>query len=356
MMNHPYKVGDIVVPINDNKENIFGYAPAMDELIGIPILVENGGLYKTHKFTFAGGFFWEPTDLRLATEREKVNFMAKKPIKKLIKKPKKKSLYNLLSEIIARGRAGTSSYALRFKSGDTFNVNDVCNARMRWTHQNARDECLEVVQDIKFAQKEWLDIRLSHKFNLYVKYILNESPWADCFITKRVSDAKRYGVKLNLEYPVSALMGAVIALREGWEYGNKLKLFSEFKKKGYSGNVCYLFSSYIQENNTGSFSLCGMTSGHQVLNNQMDWEILKKFFKTGYSSKGKKSFCFTKQTGYAVFCEIDPTMYNGVPKNPVEKVFNGLLGIPPKKGFGREYYILKKKGIMFADWLAKELE
>jgi len=374
-----YKVGDLVTIVDVVTRNALGVNGIMEAMLGQTQKIRR---IDGKNIELDQGYKWQAVHIRLATEEEMVDWeaeVAPEPVDdipvwhkmplldlppvaaKKVKPPKpvkRKNLYSLLKEEMD-GESGTVSYALRFKKReDKFHAKDVCNARMKWEYgANPRiegDEMTEIVMDVKVAITNYFkkDLVGEKNFKQYMKYILNDSPWASCFITKRVSDAIQHGVKFNLGMDVSALIGAAIALREGWEYKPKLNTFAALMKKGYSGNVSYLVSAYMRQVGD-KWTVLGMNSGHHVLSVGMEWEDLRKFFREGYSP-ADKPIRTNAEGSYRVFNRIART--EGVVEN-VTKVFARIgKAKVVGEGWGREVILPDNAGIVLADALTIELK
>lgn len=321
----------------------------------------HGALYE---ILYRGGavHFTYEHNIRLATQEEamavgyewKGEDVVKKPLKPKKKKrvPRKPALSTVLKKATHGG--GVSSYALRFSHrGDKVHANDVCNARMKWPNWEGKAEgetLNEIVMDVNKTISKRFNAKERRQFLPYLNFILNDSPWAKCFITKSTSVAMRHGVKFNVDMGVSQLMGAAIALREGWEYGWKIPMFNKLLKK-YPPIVAYMVASYFCPVKNG-LSPDGFRSSHQVLSHAMSWEKLKKFLKNGYAKDGKP-IRTVYENDYQVFNTIAPNEYDGHSLgNQFRKASQPIV---KGKGFGEVHSYPKDRGIMLADWLVKEL-
>lgn len=76
----------------------------------------------------------------------------------------------------------------------------------------------------------------------YLNYILNESIFSDCFITKRVQDAVKYGVKCNTKHTLSYYVTGCVAIRVAWEYTLHLHLWYKLYKDGVHPDIALIIS------------------------------------------------------------------------------------------------------------------
>lgn len=247
-----------------------------------------------------------------------------------IKKKKLSLRAQLNAQVAKKPHAGVASYALRFrKTGTRFHINDACHASMRWMgHEQTEGNELS---EIALSVSHWLSrINKSNvkAYRAYVKYILNESPWAKCFLTKQVGAAINHGVLMNVDLHLSMLVGAAIALRGGWEYQDKLPLFLNCIKKGYSGHVAYLVSGHLGRDSKDKFYVTGFNGGHQVLSGiYQSWEHIRKFFREGYAGDFDGVRKSPNQTRYSVFGAIegDCAAFNYYTKEVPKKALSTTL-------------------------------
>jgi hypothetical protein len=179
---------------------------------------------------------------------------AKKAVakKKVVKKVKPKSLALLLKKAVA-GEFARCHFAIRFTGGDRFYEDAPCHAQFKrpWRGKIDSTNVLEAVEHIQENLDHIINVRPENQtkesttkaYKAYVKWMLNESPWKDCFITKSVSHALRYGVYYNVDMNHACLLSAAVALRIGSEYTNMLYQFQDHLSKGKSPLVSWLLAN-----------------------------------------------------------------------------------------------------------------
>lgn len=116
----------------------------------------------------------------------------------------------------------------------------------------------------------------------YLNYLFNDSPWADSFLTKDAQEALDKGVLMNCERPISEVMGAATALREGIEQKNRLPLFNEMLEAGYHGNVAYLVAASCKRAGNVFVADAPVNSNHVALHTNLDKDALLSFFLNGW--------------------------------------------------------------------------
>lgn len=123
---------------------------------------------------------------------------------------------------------------------------------------------------------------------LYLHYLFNDSPWASGFITKDVQEALDKGVLMNCNVPISQVVGAATALREGIEQRNRLPLFQEMMEAGYHGNVAYLVAASCKRVGQSFVADAPQNSNHVALHTNLDKDALISFFLHGWPDLGRK--------------------------------------------------------------------
>lgn len=102
-------------------------------------------------------------------------------------------------------------------------------------------------------------------FKRYLKFILSESIFRGAFITKRVSDAFRYGIKMDVDAPANCIQAAMTAVRRGWEFPHKLVAWDVLVKGGVAPNFALGLSDFVnQYDKHMSFRPSGSQSGHEA--------------------------------------------------------------------------------------------
>lgn len=103
-------------------------------------------------------------------------------------------------------------------------------------------------------------------FNKYLKFIMNESFVKDAFNTKRVCDAKRYGVSLNVDVPANILWVAALAIRRAWEFPEKIRTWDFFCRAGVHPQIALTLCEFFQltSENLWRFYSGGMFNNHEI--------------------------------------------------------------------------------------------
>ena len=218
---------------------------------------------------------------------------------------------------------GTCSYALFLKDKTVaINIADACHARLR-----SAVPVTDVVLSLKghYDQSE-----RKEAYKKWVHYILNKSPWAVAFRTKRTTDAIENGVYMNVDCPHDIVVAAAIALRIGSEYAyRQLPIFDALINEGLTANQAFLASSFLQhfQDAKGNLSIyyCANGGGHHVLAQSMYFDTLVSFMEKGYPlDKFKDAKTLSKgSTNYNITAPISDS-YKSKRDTPVSAVIKGM--------------------------------
>lgn len=142
---------------------------------------------------------------------------------------------------------GTAAYTfLRREGGFYTNLSAACSASLR---SYAPKDLLYIVH--RAYNLEYKHLGLTEDIvNDYYHWLLNESPWAEAFLTKKVLYAKRYGVEMDTSKNGGLVYGATIACRI-WEWPAVIVAWSKLSKLGVGKNFAFLLGHYITVGSEG---------------------------------------------------------------------------------------------------------
>jgi hypothetical protein len=219
---------------------------------------------------------------------------------------KKTLAEELIAKVNAVGGAGTCSYAIEFASGHRrFQSNDACHARMRWgkdygNNDKDGDKVVAVACNIHGHIKNIGPNNLE-AYTAFVKYMLNDSPWADAWLTKDVDEAMKGCAMMDVTKHFSYVCSAAIALRTGSEYPRFLKVFKQLIDMKYSPNVAYIMSQMTTVGNNGSYDITGQGGSHHVFHNHMDLSKVVAFFDDKKLNVENKPYNESEKQMYTIF-------------------------------------------------------
>ena len=232
------------------------------------------------------------------------------PIKPLPEPPKNS---DIRSELAKRARVGDSSercnYSIEFDNGKIrHQAPDACHARFRWMGgydgDGLVDKIVNIALNIKAHHKR-MDDKTQKHHERFIQYMLNDSPWAFCFVTKDVKEALEVGILMDVNQNVSHIVGAAMSLRLATEWPDVLIPFCDVLDKGYSGNVAFLCSGHLMKGKVTQWP------GHASLTSSLGTKAVTQFFKEGYTRKLPPIAQDKTQTSYQVWGEISPGYGHG---------------------------------------------
>lgn len=85
-------------------------------------------------------------------------------------------------------------------------------------------------------------------FKKYIKFIMQESIFKDAFITKRICDAKRYGIEMDVSVAGNITLAAMICIRRGWELVTRLNAWNFLVENGVCPHIALALSNFLSYN------------------------------------------------------------------------------------------------------------
>lgn len=110
----------------------------------------------------------------------------------------------------------------------------------------------------------------------YLTWVMNDSPWSQYIITKKLADGKKHGVLINADIPDNALMCTFYALRYPTEYPATIRRWKEWVDAGMNPTGAYFAAE------TANFEEDQLTPHHGLLDTgKMNLDDLKNFINHG---------------------------------------------------------------------------
>jgi hypothetical protein len=192
------------------------------------------------------------------------------------------SLGEKLRKQVGNGEgARTCSYAMRRTDGvEKFHVRDVCHARLSYGPFS------EIVLDVAEHLAEAED---KEAYKDWVHWVLNASPMAKCFITKRIEDAMREGVYLDVTQPHSWNVTAAVLLRMGSEYPQRLKVWKTLVENKVDKGIAWLLMSFYVPAAGGMYMQSNNGGGHDIVSPVFGFMQTLAFLKNGPINPGPAS-------------------------------------------------------------------
>lgn len=142
---------------------------------------------------------------------------------------------------------GTAAYTYLSRDGRYItDLSAACSASLR---SYAPKDLLYIVHRAYNLEHKHLGLT-EDIVNDYYHWLLNESPWAEAFLTKKVLYAKRYGVEMDTSKNGGLVYGATIACRI-WEWPAVIVAWSALHNQGVGKNFAFLLGHYITVGSSG---------------------------------------------------------------------------------------------------------
>lgn len=291
----PLKVGDKVVAVSTEVSfKKHGTAMQMTQAVAGKLVMKVANIGERNPshvqmeidpVNLPWGFNWDISDLVFADGSPigggaPVKSLSKAP-NKPVEPPKKKELPDIYKELDKASGGSLNDWIVLFKGKEEYTkfFNAPCFAQFN----NMNGAIERLVISLKNARVCYKVASNNQEiFEQYVDYIYNRSPWADCFINKKdIKQVLDEGYELNPEFGISRLVGAAIAIRDGYEYQNRLVVFKHFVEEGFSESVAHLLAFCLNFDGD-SFNVSSMTNSHTIFDGGQVAEELFKFYREGY--------------------------------------------------------------------------
>ena len=198
-------------------------------------------------------------------------------------------------------RVSGNGYAFGFSSGhEVFNPEKACYSSLGGSilidQEKGRDSVMTYFVSMVFNMS---DVYKKDEHIKFLNWVLNDSPWADCFHTKCGVEAYSLGVICNITSPANKLIGGLSAIREVNEFAVVVKGWDFLVSLGVHPDMAYLISYYfdgVSRHEKGmdykfdNFKMRAHSDAHQPLHPVcMDKHALRNYFNhTPDKSQTKK--------------------------------------------------------------------
>lgn len=292
-------------PVDNNWHSCF--VVDMLRLIGTELEVTGIDLEKNGVHLYPGGWQWSPLSLDKVEDMNKdINGFTRDELRRIASKKNipgrgnmtkmelfnaiyglkpvevdKKEKLSLGKELLSKiKKNSTCHYAYLSGKVKVYQNDDICHARLR---SNNIDEA---VLNIKW---HYDNHKNKEKYKWFVMWMIKDSPFKNCFITKNWQDAYEDGVYLNCNESINRIVTSAIALRGGSEYPTALSLMHEFVEEGYDPVISWFLSYQFNKEGKNWYYSGDGGGAHKVFAiSTASTENMKKFFKEGFHIKQDK--------------------------------------------------------------------
>ena len=132
----------------------------------------------------------------------------------------------------------------------------------------SRVECRESFAIIALVELEKIQKdRHAKGFTIpYYRWLLNDSPYAECFITKDAKEAIQYGIICKTNVPSNLLVGGLVASRYPWEYAqNNYRAWCELYKRGVHPSMAFVMCHAVYQEREGKLQWGDGLYGHNSM-------------------------------------------------------------------------------------------
>jgi hypothetical protein len=197
---------------------------------------------------------------------------------------------------------------------------DVCHARL---NEAGYDECALWVNHNCHMDTD--EMKEAHK--AFVDWQINRGPFKDCYLTKDIDVAFKYGVLLDTKnFPIHQLKGAAIMLRTGTEYKGLLYSWWALRKEGISESAAYLTACQaLQNGKGGAIRALNVSGAHHIMQRGQGMDQIRDRFTTPMTAKWE-GVPYAKQKGFGDGAAIN-TNFAGVPNLGSKDIINFTVDV-----------------------------
>lgn len=177
------------------------------------------------------------------------------------KKPAKKAPQSVMVEAaqkVIQGNGASLCSWVQWNVGDSnpkLHRGDICYASF-YNYGGIKEARITVrPRDLALCDKE--------SAMTFWKWLINDSFWAKCFVTKSVANGLKNGFRMDMKQPFLLIHGAAIAIRMCWEKKTNMKTWNFLVSKGVDPHVAHAFTHVFSHARDNQFSL-NVLHGHAL--------------------------------------------------------------------------------------------
>jgi len=175
------------------------------------------------------------------------------------------------------------NYGIGFGDGTTYTVMvRYCHAWLQ--NYDARKPPAVITNKIQLKRPGCIDKEGMEK---YYNYLFNDSPFAECYVTKTLSDALNKGITLRTTPPANLVCAAAIATRQAWEYPDVATSLNNMIGFGIEPRKAHIAAHLITVDSEGGFSSSRRAHHVAVSSCYFSKESIKNFLSGTLPKKDK---------------------------------------------------------------------
>lgn len=305
-----FQVGDqvLITNLNENVNDNPGVVPRMFDYIGQVFTIrriDNTRIYFEEVYTFCFHPDWLMAIENKEKEgKEKIN---KEAIEKSIAECRK-----VLRKYAGKNSTAVCGFAYSYmKEGEKqINVEDcsrsICHAPLKtYSNKTTIYGLVDWIGNYKVKVKE--QNLLIYK--QYIKWILNKSPVASTFLTKRLSTAFSDGVLYDVSKGSNQIALAAVMMRMGTEYQCNLPIMQLARDEGFSWEISFLLFCLFKQYKDSVYQ-SNRIAGHHILRYDMKVGQVIQFLSNKFQFSKQKPYS-ESNNGYHIETEIDKLKVEG---------------------------------------------
>ena len=227
----------------------------------------------------------DPVTGRFAVRKQEI---VKQHVDKLLK------IRNNFREKVGNS-SGTCHYATVLDNWELQEqIQDICHARLR-PRKDARYIILDAMQHFNDMKEKEKPI-----YKKWMKYLVNDSPFAEAFLTKNIKEGIELGFILDTSKGKDQIYCAAIAMRTAHEFRYILNAWKEMEGYHIPPLARFMLAHSMQFDKEGNVSP-GCRSGHHIVfSSRLSLDDFKKTLKrNAMHDKGK---AFNSDDAYRMAC------------------------------------------------------
>lgn len=153
---------------------------------------------------------------------------------------------------------------------------------------------------------ERMNYRTEDSEEVYLNYLLNDSPFANAFVTKDAKEAlAQECVVARADLPSNIMAAGLVSTRRVWEFPHISRITADLIKHGVNPDLAFLISHYCYPSDgLKQFAWCNKPSQHNSIDvTVMDKKAIKRFLDHK-PLKTKLNSNYSKSSDYRGYCEM----------------------------------------------------
>jgi len=188
-------------------------------------------------------------------------------------------------------------------------ANDVCHYRL---YNNTEERLASIYNSFSPYFRSGSVVYLESVAMLF-EWVVERSPWADCFLTKDVGEIMSEGYFLDVTKDAELVYSATIVMREATEFPKRAEMFRHFVKMGIDEYISWILAHKIRMNDDGGYSLYCWDNGHSLFGDTFSIERVVDFLRNWMKDKSNPAYSKKKKADVSIKLLEDSCNGGGLP-------------------------------------------